>query len=54
MNQWMQKEPIRGADLKEADGGGGDVCASQCVCVFGSHVCVCIGGKGGNIVFFSC
>ena len=38
MNQWMQKQPIQGADLKEGDGGGGDVCACVCVC----------GGVGGG------
>lgn len=32
MNQWMQKQPIQGADLKEGDGGGG-MCVRLCVCV---------------------
>lgn len=30
MNQWIQKQPIKGADLKAGDGGGGDVCAPVC------------------------
>ena len=38
----MQKQPIQGADLKEGDDGGGDVCA--CVCVV---VVVVVGGGGG-------
>lgn len=37
MNQWMQKQPIQGADLKEGDGGGWG-----CECM-----CVCGGGGGG-------
>ncbi len=43
MNQWMQKEPIQGADLKEGDGGGG-MCVRLYVCmlVFGGGVQQCI------------
>ena len=50
MNQWMQKQPIQGADLKEGDGGGGDVCACVCVC----SGCGGGGGGGCNNAFFSC
>lgn len=42
----MQKQPIQGADLKEVDGGGGDVCVHL-------SVCVCW-GQGCDNVFFSC
>lgn len=59
MNQWMQKQPIQGTDLK-VYGGGGDVCASLGVRVLGGGVCVSVcvyvvgGGGGYNNVFFSC
>lgn len=56
MNQWMQKQPIQGTDLKEVYGGGGDVCASLGVRVLGGGVCECVKGGGGcyNNVSFSC
>lgn len=41
MNQWMQKQPIQGADLKEGDGGGWG-CVCMCVCGDG-------GGGGGEL-----